>query len=100
MRRSGSVRAYYELMKPRIAYLLVFTALMAFLVAAPSINLLRLVSVIVAGTLASGGSGGFNCYLNGYLDRELGRTSVRPIPQAEISPLRELLIGAALSGSR
>src|SRR5437870_6290673 len=56
MRRSGSVRAYYELMKPRIVYLLVFTALMAFLVAAPSINLLRLVAVIVAGTLASGGA--------------------------------------------
>ncbi len=52
IRRSGNVRAYYELMKPKIVYLLDFTALTAFLVAAPSINLLRLVAVIVAGTLA------------------------------------------------
>src|SRR5436853_4480585 len=83
MRRSGSVRAYYELMKPRIVYLLVFTALMAFLVAAPSINLLRLVAVIVAGTLASGGAGALNCYLDRDLDREMGRTSWRPIRQGE-----------------
>jgi len=43
-------------MKPRIVYLLDFTALIAFLVAVPSINLLRLVAVLVAGTLASGGA--------------------------------------------
>src|SRR5947208_14804475 len=98
MRRSGSVRAYYELMKPRIVYLLVFTALMAFLVAAPSINLLRLVAVIVAGTLASGGAGALNCYLDRDLDREMGRTSWRPIPQGEVSPVRALLFGLGLIG--
>ena len=98
MRRSGSVRAYYELMKPRIVYLLVFTALMAFLVAAPSINLLRLVAVIVAGTLASGGAGALNCYLDRDLDREMGRTSWRPIPQREVSPVRALLFGLGLLG--
>src|SRR5436853_6369136 len=98
MRRSGSVRAYYELMKPRIVYLLVFTALMAFLVAAPSINLLRLVAVIVAGTLASGGAGALNCYLDRDVDREMGRTSWRPIPQGEVSPVRALLFGLGLIG--
>src|SRR5437588_6088104 len=98
MRRSGSVRAYYELMKPRIVYLLVFTALMAFLVAAPSINLLRLVAVIVAGTLASGGAGALNCYLDRDVDREMGRTSWRPIPQGEVSPVRALLFGVGLIG--
>src|SRR5205809_475325 len=36
-------------MKPKIVYLLDFTALTAFLVAAPSINLVRLVPVILAG---------------------------------------------------
>src|SRR5437016_14606159 len=98
MRRSGSVRAYYELMKPRIVYLLVFTALMAFLVAAPSINLLRLVAVIVAGTLASGGAGGLNCYLDRAVDRPMGRTSWRPIPQGEISPHTALLFAVGVIG--
>src|SRR5437870_10725462 len=85
-------------MQPRIVYVLVFTALMAFLVAAPSINLLRLLAVIVAGTLASGGAGALNCYLDRDLDREMGRTSWRPIPQGEVSPVRALLFGLGLIG--
>src|SRR5438309_2914641 len=97
-RRSGSVRAYYELMKPKIVYLLDFTALTAFLVAAPSINLVRLVAVIVAGTLASGGAGALNCYIDRDVDRTMGRTSWRPIPQGEVSPFNALLFGLGLIG--
>src|SRR5438034_6619168 len=85
-------------MKPRIVYLLDFTALAGFLVAAPSINLLRLVAVIVAGTLASGGAGALNCYLDRDVDRTMGRTSCRPIPQGEISPHNALLVGLGLIG--
>src|SRR5260370_4681029 len=85
-------------MKPRIVYLLDFTALIAFLVAVPSINLLRLVAVLVAGTLASGGAGALNSYIDRDLDRVMGRTSCRPIPQGEISPTRALLFGLSLIG--
>ncbi len=85
-------------MKPKIVYLLDFTALTAFLVAAPSINLLRLVAVIVAGTLASGGAGALNCYLDRDVDRKMGRTSWRPIPQGEVSPFNALLFGLGLIG--
>lgn len=98
MRRSSSVRAYYELMKPRIVYLLDFTAVMAFLVAASGINIVRLVAVVVAGTLASGGAGALNCYLDRDVDRTMGRTSWRPIPQGEVSPVRALLFGLGLVG--
>ena len=85
-------------MKPRIVYLLDFTALIAFLVAVPSTNLLRLVAVLVAGTLASGGAGALNSYVDRDLDRVMGRTSWRPIPQGEISPTRALLFGLSLIG--
>src|SRR5260370_5543390 len=91
VRRSSSVRAYYELMKPRIVYLLDFTAVMAFLVAASNINVVRLVAVVVAGTLASGGAGALHCYIDRDVDRTVGRTSWRPIPQGAISPLIALL---------
>src|SRR5205807_9239477 len=63
MRRSGSVRAYYELMKPRIVYLLVFTALVALRVAAAGRNILRLVVGLGAGLVVSGGAGAVNCYI-------------------------------------
>src|SRR5437870_12918173 len=85
-------------MKPKIVYLLDFTALTAFLVAAPSINLVRLVAVIVAGTLASGGAGALNCYIDRDVDRTMGRTSWRPIPQGEVSPFNALLFGLGLIG--
>src|SRR5438128_12160974 len=85
-------------MKPKIVYLLDFTALTAFLVAAPSINLVQLVAVIVAGTLASGGAGALNCYIDRDVDRPMGRTSWRPIPQGEVSPVNALLFGLGLIG--
>jgi heme O synthase-like polyprenyltransferase len=50
-------QAYLDLTKPKIVFLLDFTALMAFLVATRGINVLSLVVVLVAGTLASGGLG-------------------------------------------
>jgi heme o synthase len=96
MRRSSDVRAYYELMKPRIVYLLDFTAVMAFLVAASNINVVRLVAVVVAGTLASGGAGALNSYIDRDVDRTMGRTSWRPIPQGEVSPVRAFTFGLGL----
>jgi len=83
-------------MKPKIVLLLDFTALMAFLVAPGSINLTRLVAVIVAGTLASGGAGALNSYLDEDIDRSMGRTRGRPIPQGDVSPVRALVFGIAI----
>jgi len=83
-------------MKPKIVLLLDFTALAAFLVAVSNVNLLRLAAVIVAGTLASGGAGALNSYLDEDIDRKMGRTSRRPIPRGEISPHKALLFGIGL----
>src|SRR5690349_18949604 len=83
-------------MKPKIVLLLDFTALAAFLVGTSSINLLRLVAVLAAGTLASGGAGALNSYLDEDIDRAMGRTSKRPIPLGEISPAHALIFGLAM----
>ncbi len=99
MQRTSTVNAYYELMKPRIVFLLDFTAIIAFLVAAPGINLIRLAAVLVAGTLASGGAGALNSYIDRDLDRTMRRTSQRPIPTGEVSPNRALAFGATLVGT-
>ena len=90
--------SYLELTKPRIVVLLDFTALAAFLVAGPQVDWLRLAAVLVAGTLASGGAGALNCYLDRNLDLSMRRTSHRPIPKGEISPGRALVFGLAMVG--
>jgi len=79
--------------------LLDFTALAAFLVATPQIDSVKLVLVIVAGTLASGGAGALNCYLDRNLDSSMRRTSERPIPKGKITPTRALIFGLAMVGS-
>ena len=96
--RPSTVSSYWELMKPRIVLLLDFTALAAFLATPSSIDILRLVAVIAAGTLASGGAGALNSYLDEDIDRSMGRTSRRPIPQGDISPFKALIFGLALIG--
>ena len=94
--RSSILAAYWELTKPKIVLLLDFTALAAFLVASGGINFIRLVAVIAAGTMASGGAGALNSYLDQDIDRSMGRTSKRPIPQGEVSPFNALLFGTGL----
>ncbi len=96
--RPSTFSPYWELMKPRIVLLLDFTALAAFLATPSSINIFRLVAVIAAGTLASGGAGALNSYLDKDIDRSMGRTSRRPIPQGDISPFKALIFGLALIG--
>ena len=91
--------SYVELTKPRIVALLDFTAIAAFLVATSQIDWVKLVLVIVAGTLASGGAGALNCYLDRNLDSSMRRTSERPIPKGDITPTRALIFGLAMVGS-
>lgn len=93
-----SLRSYVELTKPRIVLLLDFTALAAFLVAASSVNWSRLGAVLLAGTLASGGAGALNCYVDRNLDGRMGRTSQRPIPRGEVTPQRALVFGLGMVG--
>jgi protoheme IX farnesyltransferase len=94
---SRSFQSYLTLTKPKIILLLDFTAVAAFLVAVGSrIDLARLVSVLLAGTLASGGAGALNSYIDREIDRKMGRTSRRPIPMGEVSPEQALIFGVGL----
>src|SRR5437016_8012768 len=93
-------QAYLDLTKPKIVFLLDFTALMAFLVATRGINLLSLAAIRAAGTLASAGAGALNCYLDRDIDQSMGRTSHRPIPRGEISPFNALGFGLLLVAAR
>jgi protoheme IX farnesyltransferase len=90
------IDSYWELMKPKIILLLDFTALMAFLIPVSRIDFVRLIAVLTAGTLSSGGAGALNSYLDEDIDRKMGRTQRRPIPQGEVSPVRALVFGIAL----
>jgi heme o synthase len=92
-------RDYLSLTKPRIIVLLDLVAVSAFIVAnSRNVSLSGLLALLVAGTLASGGSGALNSYLDRDIDQSMRRTRKRPIPSGRIVPeLHALYFGLALS---
>jgi len=87
------------LIKPRIMLLLDLTAVAAFVVASgPSLGLVKMFGLLLAGSLASGGAAALNCYLDRDLDGRMGRTRSRPIPKGVVEPSRGLEFGLLLIG--
>jgi protoheme IX farnesyltransferase len=75
-----------ELMKPRVIWLLVFSAVGGYLIAAiPRVNALRLIEIIIAGLLATGGSAAANMLFERDIDGLMTRTAKRPLPSGSMS---------------
>jgi protoheme IX farnesyltransferase len=94
------VHTYYEYTKPKIWYLLVFTALTATFVAGSlPTNSLSPAKWIIAAIAITSGCAGCNALTN-YVDRDIdavmNRTRHRPIPSGRITPAAGLRFGLAL----
>jgi protoheme IX farnesyltransferase len=82
----GVLNDYYELTKPRIAYLLLITTFAAMVMAARGMPpLLLTLLTLVGGALAAGSAGAFNCVLDRDIDRMMTRTMTRPIATGRVS---------------
>ncbi|MFY9718330.1 MAG: heme o synthase [Candidatus Cybelea sp.] len=89
---------YYELSKPRIIVLLLITTAASMVMAARGLPAPALLFwTLLAGALAAGSAGAFNCVWDADIDRVMKRTAARPIPQGRISP-RNATIYALLAG--
>lgn len=92
------VNAYYELMKPTIVFLILFTAYATLWIATGSPPSLRLSLVILIGAgLAAGSANAMNCVYDRDIDAVMRRTRRRPIPSGRLSP-REALIFGVVTG--
>jgi len=97
----NKVKNYYELTKPKIWYLLVFTALGSALTASLlfDIPLSPLTWVLLLGGIAAGSAAADT--ITGYNDRDIDaimdRTKDRPIPSGRISPRNALIFGLILT---
>ncbi|GAC1302774.1 MAG: heme o synthase [Vulcanimicrobiaceae bacterium] len=84
----GTLCDYYELTKPRIAYLLLITTFAAMVMAAHGMPPLLLTLVTLGGgALAAGSAGAFNCVIDRDIDRLMTRTMTRPVAVGRITPL-------------
>jgi protoheme IX farnesyltransferase len=97
----NTVKNYYELTKPKIWYLLVFTAFGSALTASLlfDISLSPLIWVLLLGGIAAGSAAADT--ITGYNDRDIDaimdRTKDRPIPSGRISPKNALIFGLILT---
>jgi protoheme IX farnesyltransferase len=90
-------RDYFSLTKPRVAALLLLTALVAaFLAAGGRPSLRRVGLMVLGGYLAASGAGAINCYLDRDIDRIMARTARRAIPGGRVKPTRALALGLLL----
>ena len=95
------IKNYYELTKPKIWYLLVFTALGAALTASllfkidvTPLQWFLLLTGVAAGSAAADTITGYN---DRDIDAIMERTKTRPIPSGRISPRNALIFGLILT---
>ncbi|MCB1773354.1 MAG: heme o synthase [Gammaproteobacteria bacterium] len=95
----ASWRDYLELCKPNVVALIVFTAVVGMLLAAPGMVPL---DVLVFGTVGIGLAAASAAAINHVVDRKIdaimGRTSKRPLPQGAVSS-RDALVFALTIGT-
>src|SRR5688572_14187237 len=102
--RPAVIRQYFDLTKPRVVALIVFTALVGMLLAidgVPTLEEARLGALGFLGIwLAASSAAAINQLLDARIDAKMARTSWRPIVMGQITPGKALafaLILAALS---
>src|SRR5213592_2412202 len=86
---------YFDMMKPRVQTLLLFTTITTMYVAGkPSLGLVAL--TCLGGAMSAGGAGAINHWFDRDLDAIMTRTSNRPVPAGRVAPRHALIFGILL----
>ncbi len=92
------IKALYELMKPRVMSLAIFTCVVGFLIAPiKSVDYLYATFAIIAVALGSGAAGALNCWYEADVDSLMSRTCLRPIPTGKLTRKQALIFGTTTS---
>lgn len=89
---------YFDLLKPRVMSLVVFTALVGLLVAPTGVNPVLGFVAILFIAIGAGASGALNMWWDADIDAVMSRTAKRPIPSGRVTEGEALGVGVALSG--
>ena len=92
------IKALFELMKPRVMSLAIFTCVVGFLIAPyKSVDYLYAILSITAVALGSGAAGSLNCWYESDVDKLMSRTCLRPIPTGRLTRKEALTFGVISS---
>ncbi len=93
----AGARDYFELLKPRVMSLVVFTAFAGLMVAPGHINPVLGAIAILCIAVGAGASGALNMWYDADIDAVMTRTANRPIPGGRIAPSEALGFGLVLA---
>jgi protoheme IX farnesyltransferase len=94
------LRAFSSLTKPRVVSLIVFTAVIGMLLAAPGAVPLQILLAGTAGiALVAGAAAAINCLVEQKIDATMRRTAWRPLARGEITAAQTLAFAGALGGT-
>jgi protoheme IX farnesyltransferase len=89
------VADYFEMLKPKVQSLLLFTTLTTMYIAGdPSLGLVAL--TCLGGALSAGGAGAINHALDRDIDAVMKRTANRPVASGRVSPQAAIVYGVLL----
>ncbi len=95
--RAARWRSYYELTKPRVVMLIVFTSIVGTLLAVPGMPPLdALIFGNIGIGLAAASAAIVNHVLDERIDAQMSRTKRRPLPTGKLSPRAALTFSALL----
>ena len=91
------IKAFLNLMKPRVMSLVIFTCAVGLLIAPVKINFIDSLFSLLAVALGSGAAGALNMWYESDLDSLMTRTCLRPIPTGKLTKNQALVFGISSS---
>jgi protoheme IX farnesyltransferase len=92
----GDVAEFFALMKPRVMFLVVFTALVGLVAAPGGMHPVLAVAALLCIAVGAGAAGALNMWYDADIDARMARTAARPIPRGKITPDEALAFGTVL----
>ena len=94
---ASRAQQFFQLTKPRVVSLIVFTAIIGMLLAAPGlVPLDKLVFGALGIWLVAGSAAAINCLVEQRIDAAMARTRARPLPMGTITPGETLVFALAV----
>ena len=91
------LRGLFQLMKPRVMSLVIFTCVIGLLIAPIEVNFINAILSLIAVALGAGAAGTLNMWYEVDLDVLMSRTCLRPIPSGTITKNQALFFGIVTS---
>ncbi len=93
------LQQFYQLTKPRVVSLIVFTAVIGMFLATPGwVPLQPLLGATIGIGLVAGAAAVINCLVEQKLDALMARTRARPLPMGQLTSLQALAFASVIGG--